>query len=699
MKHSSLQNSSRIARRAVHQGARPAVTPQAAIEKSATVGITTSNTCNRLMKSKMEVRISTFNVQTLRKEEKIPELIASSENTCQDIVCIQEHRYIHEDSPTKEHAFGTWKLITCSAWKNDVNAAVGGIGMLLSNRAYKALASVEMITNRIMIATFYGNPKTTLICCYSPTNVSDESDVEDFYASLESLTRRIPKHNMLIIGGDFNAHLGRNDGFTSSYHSETNRNGSKMKDYLQANELICLNTSFSKRQGQLWTHKAPNGVLSQLDFMLINQKWRNSVKNCRSFNSFISLSSDHRIVTAQISLTLRANKKKSSAIPSYNWTTLKNDPDITSSFVTTLSNRFSILQNLQESQDANTTYENFEKACREAATTTIPLKPKRKHRKPWENEEVCRKREQLHQAQHVKESSPTPENILLLNEARSALKDAYRIEQTNYLQSKITKIKNSSANKQSAEAWKTVNEITGRKSSNASKIKAATPAERTLIWNKHFEDLLGKPPVVTDHIITPIISKELNIKKGNFTMEELKKAVKSTKNRKACGLNKIPAEVWKLPEFHQILLDCCNSVYNQDPIKRWTEGCILPFPKKGDLSLAKNYRGITLTTISAKIYNLLLLNRIRPEVDPLLRKNQNGFRTNRSTSGQILTIRRVLEGVNAKNLPATLLFIDFSKAFDSIHRERMKNILLAYGIPLETVNGIMMLYKNTRSMV
>ena len=67
----------------------------------------------------------------------------------------------------------------------------------------------------------------------------------------------------------------------------------------------------------------------------------------------------------------------------------------------------------------------------------------------------------------------------------------------------------------------------------------------------------------------------------------------------------------------------------------------LLFLKKGDLSITKNYRGITLTAIVAKIINLMLLNRIRPEIDPILRKNQNGFRTNRSTKGQILTIRRI----------------------------------------------------------
>ena len=127
------------------------------------------------------------------------------------------------------------------------------------------------------------------------------------------------------------------------------------------------------------------------------------------------------------------------------------------------------------------------------------------------------------------------------------------------------------------------------------------------------------------------------------------------------------------------------------------KGCILLFPKKGDLGLAKNYWGITLTSIATKIYNALLRNRIEPKIDNMLRKNQNDFRRNRSTTSQILTIRRILEVVRAKNLQATLQFVDFIKAFDFIHRGKMEQILLADGLPKETLAAMTILYKKHQS--
>ena len=196
-------------------------------------------------------------------------------------------------------------------------------------------------------------------------------------------------------------------------------------------------------------------------------------------------------------------------------------------------------------------------------------------------------------------------------------------------------------------AWQTINEVSGRKSSAKAKLKAANQQERIKLWKQHFENLLANPPNVTQEPITRIISTQLDIKIGPFTKEELDSVLRKIKNRKAAGFDEIPPEVRKTRQFDDILLRHCNAVYNQNPIDRWTKGCILPFPKMGDLRLAKNYRGIKLTSIAVKIYNALLGNLIVPQIDKILRKNQNCFRRNRSTTSQILTLRRILEGVRA----------------------------------------------------
>ena len=96
----------------------------------------------------------------------------------------------------------------------------------------------------MMAATFNGNPKATIIFCYSPTNVSEETEVVNFYEELSSLVRSIPKHNLLVIGGDMNAQIGKNRNNKYSQHSTSNRNGQHLTDFMRENRL----TNYQKRE-------------------------------------------------------------------------------------------------------------------------------------------------------------------------------------------------------------------------------------------------------------------------------------------------------------------------------------------------------------------------------------------------------------------------------------------------------------------
>jgi len=112
-----------------------------------------------------------------------------------------------------------------------------------------------------------------------------------------------------------------------------------------------------------------------------------------------------------------------------------------------------------------------------------------------------------------------------------------------------------------------------------------------------------------------------------------------------------------------------------------------------------NYRGITLMSIAAKVYNKILLMRIRDHVDPILRKHQAGFRSGRSCIQQIHILRRIIEAFQSHQLPLIISFIDFKKAFDSINRNVMFSILRHYDVPEITVNAISALYNNSKSAV
>ena len=103
--------------------------------------------------------------------------------------------------------------------------------MLIGSQALKSPNCKEKIQPRMMVATFNGNLSATIIFCYSPTNVSEETDLIAFYDELSSLVRIILKHNVLVVGGDMNAHIGKNVNQKFSLHYSSNRNGQHLTDF------------------------------------------------------------------------------------------------------------------------------------------------------------------------------------------------------------------------------------------------------------------------------------------------------------------------------------------------------------------------------------------------------------------------------------------------------------------------------------
>jgi hypothetical protein len=163
-------------------------------------------------------------------------------------------------------------------------------------------------------------------------------------------------------------------------------------------------------------------------------------------------------------------------------------------------------------------------------------------------------------------------------------------------------------------------------------------------------------------------------------------AVGKLKSYKSPGTDQIPAELIKAggetlcSEIHR--LTC--SVWNEEELpQQWKESIIVPIYKKGDKNDCNNYRGISLLSTAYKILSNILLARLTPYFSEIIWDHQCGFHRNRSTMDQIFYVRQILEKKWEYNGTVHQLFIDFKKAYDSINREVLYNILLESGIPKE----------------
>ncbi|KAL9964672.1 hypothetical protein ACROYT_G028347 [Oculina patagonica] len=96
-----------------------------------------------------------------------------------------------------------------------------------------------------------------------------------------------------------------------------------------------------------------------------------------------------------------------------------------------------------------------------------------------------------------------------------------------------------------------------------------------------------------------------------------------------------------------------------------------------------------------KIFGREFISRIKKGVDNTLMKEQPGFRENRSNSDQIFALRNSLQQVNEWNAYLYAhYFIEFEKAFGSVHRESIWNIMSMYGIPEELIVSVEAMYND-----
>jgi hypothetical protein len=212
----------------------------------------------------------------------------------------------------------------------------------------------------------------------------------------------------------------------------------------------------------------------------------------------------------------------------------------------------------------------------------------------------------------------------------------------------------------------------------------------------HFNSLLFKSnPLNYTSPSPPILDPFLD---SPFTEAEVHHAISSKNSNSAPGSDQLQYSFWKQVASDPSSLSCLTTLFNQVflsgkvPDDWHTAIVTMLYKGKGPRNLPTNFRAISLTSTSLKIFETLLATRISTwaETQKLLSFHQAGFRRNYSTHDHIFTLSSLQKQAGRENIYVG--FIDLAKAFPSVSRSKLLAKLQSLGFSSRMLDVIADMY-------
>jgi len=265
---------------------------------------------------------------------------------------------------------------------------------------------------------------------------------------------------MKMLLGDFNAKVGRKNIFKptigqESLHQDSNDNGVRLVNFATSKNVIVKSTMFPHQNIHKYTWTSPDGkTYNQMDHVLIGRRWHSSVLDVRSFRG-TDCDTDHHLVIAKVRERLAVGKQVAQRFDRQRF---NSEPEVREQYQIEITNRFEALENLNDDEDVDRTWENIKENIQTSMKESLGLH-KLKQNKPWFDEECLGFLDQRKQAKMHWIQDPSQNNVDNLNNVRHEISRHFRNKKKAYLRAKIEELKTNSKIKNIRDLYRDINDF------------------------------------------------------------------------------------------------------------------------------------------------------------------------------------------------------------------------------------------------
>ena len=633
-----------------------------------------------------------------------------------DIAALSETRVLGENVITEVEGGYTFFL----KGKPEGDKCYHGVGFAIRTTLVSHLQGKYPIgiNERLMTMSFPLEDSTlSLISAYAPTLAQSDVTKESFYGALNDAIAAVPSSHKLLVMGDFNARVGKD---YSSWENivgkhgvgNENSNGTLLLSMCSQNELCITNTIFQQPNNRKTTWMHPRTKeWHMIDYVITRQRDIKDVNHTRAMSGACTWS-DHKLVKCKLTLRAKAPQHRRRLKPQRKFDVSKlNCIEVRTTLATKLQQAYA---NIDTHTTATASWDAFKNTTLKVAEDVLGF-PVRKHRDWFDENNTLIKPllNQLHDL-HI-EAINDVSNIEKADAYRTCkqqVQQQLRIMQNTWWQTLAEEIQGAADRRDFKRFYQGLKAVHGpvHKASPSVKSKDGVlltePAKVLDRWAEHFKGVLNQDSQFDMSVLDEIPQWDVNESLDAVpTPEEVSDSIKDLTSGKSAGGDCIPPEIFKHggPALEEQLLKLFTKIWEEgEVVQAFKDADIVHLYKnKGDRYCCDNHRGISLLCIAGKILARLMLNRLIKHIEKigLIPESQCGFRPNRGTTDMVFALRQLQEKCSLQCQDLYLLFIDLTKAFDTINREGLWRILEKAGCPKHFVSIICSFHDNMKASV